>query len=155
VVDPPRFARIAFVVAAFLLAGMADTSGAGARNVILFIGDGMGAEHVPTHVSASSPPRLQVPPSEPLAREVQSVAQDAMATKVKLMKLLQEMRGFSEIHRFTPPARPAALFLMQLRSHVAETSNGKRRLVVRIDVKDAAPVADDVKIRHVLPGVRG
>lgn len=74
-----------------------------------------------------------------------------MATKIKLMKLLQEMRGLSEMRRWHRAPKPAALYLMQLRTHVAETSNARRRLVISIDLKDTAAVPDSVTIRHTSP----
>jgi len=72
-----------------------------------------------------------------------------MATKVKLMKLLQEMRGLAELNRRHPAPRPSALYLLQLRSHMAETSQSRRRLLVRIDLKDAIDLPHPVKINHV------
>jgi hypothetical protein len=74
-----------------------------------------------------------------------------MATKVKMMKFLQEVRGFAEMGRLAPPPKPAALFLMQLRAHVRETSTSRRRLVISIDLKDNPDIPDPVKITHVTP----
>ena len=72
-----------------------------------------------------------------------------MATKVKLMKFLQEMRGFSEMSRLHPAPKPSALFLMQLRAHMRETSQSRRRLVISIDLKDTPDIPNPVKITHV------
>jgi hypothetical protein len=72
-----------------------------------------------------------------------------MATKVKLMKFIQEVRGFTEISRRNPPARPSTLFLMQLRAHLAETSQSKHRLSVSIDLKDSQNIPHPVKITHL------
>ena len=74
-----------------------------------------------------------------------------MATKVKLMKLLQEMRGLSELGRRVPPRKPSPLYLMQLRSHLAETSHSHRRLIITVDLKDAAAFPHPVKINHIQP----
>jgi hypothetical protein len=74
-----------------------------------------------------------------------------MATKVKLLKLLQEMRGFSEFNRRHPAPRSSSLYLLQLRSHVAHTSHSKRRLIVTIDLKDSATLPHPVKINHLKP----
>jgi len=71
-----------------------------------------------------------------------------MATKIKLMKLLQEMRGFAEFGRRHFAPRPSALYLIQLRSHVAETSRTKRRLVISVDLKDHPDIPHPVKITH-------
>jgi hypothetical protein len=74
-----------------------------------------------------------------------------MATKVKLMKFLQEIRGLTEMCRRHPAPKPSALYLMQLRSHVAEASHAKRKLIVTIDLKDSATLPHPVKINYVKP----
>lgn len=72
-----------------------------------------------------------------------------MATKIKLMKLLQEMRGLAELNRRHPAPRPSALYLWQLRSHMAETSHSRRRLLVTIDLKESLDLPHPVKINHL------
>jgi hypothetical protein len=74
-----------------------------------------------------------------------------MATKVKLMKFLQEIRGLSEMCRRLPAPKPSALYLMQLRSHMAEASHARRKLTVTIDLKDSATLPHPVKINYVKP----
>lgn len=72
-----------------------------------------------------------------------------MATKVKMMKFLQEIRGLTELGRRYPAPKPSPLFLLQLRSHVAETSHSKHRLVITVDLKDNPDIPHPVKINHV------
>lgn len=72
-----------------------------------------------------------------------------MATKVKLMKFLQEMRGFSEMVRKHPTPKPSALYLMQLRTHLSDASHSKRRLIISVDLKDDAAIPHPVRITHV------
>ena len=74
-----------------------------------------------------------------------------MATKVKLMKFLQELRGFAEIRRPQFASKPAPLFLMQLRSHVTQSNRARRRYVIRIDLKDNPDIPHPVKINYVQP----
>jgi hypothetical protein len=74
-----------------------------------------------------------------------------MATKIKLLKLLQEMHAFAEIGRRHPLPKPSPLFLLQLRSHLAETSRPKRRLTVSVDLKDSLDLPHPVRITHVKP----
>jgi hypothetical protein len=76
-----------------------------------------------------------------------------MATKMKIMKLLQEMHAFAELERRHPASRTSPLFLLQLRSHMAETSRSKRRLIVSIDLRDSLDMPDPVKINHIKPGL--
>jgi hypothetical protein len=73
-----------------------------------------------------------------------------MATKIKMLKFLQERTAFTELNR-RPAAKPSALYLMQLRQHMLQTSIPKRRLVVRIDPKQNPCIPHPVKILHVKP----
>jgi hypothetical protein len=75
-----------------------------------------------------------------------------MATKIKLMKFLQEMHALAEMSRRPPAPRSTPLFLLQLRSHLAETSHSRRRLIVRLDLKDTLDMPHPVKINHVKNG---
>jgi hypothetical protein len=74
---------------------------------------------------------------------------ERMATKIKLLKLLQEMHAFAEITRRHPVAKTSPLFLLQLRSHMAETSRPRGRLIVSIDLKDSLDMPHPVGITHV------
>jgi hypothetical protein len=74
-----------------------------------------------------------------------------MATKIKLMKMLQEMHAFAEIGRTNPAPKPSPLYLMQLRSHLLQTSRPRRRLAIRVDLRDSLDLPDPVKITHVKP----
>lgn len=78
-----------------------------------------------------------------------------MATKIKLMKLLQEMHGLAELGRRRPATKSSPLFLLQLRSHMAETSRSKRRLIVSIDLKDSLDMPHPVRINHIKNGSAG
>jgi hypothetical protein len=71
-----------------------------------------------------------------------------MATKDKLMRLLQEVRGLAELTNPHPSMRePSPLFLLQMRSHLAETSRSKRRLIVNVD--ELAEFPQTIKITHL------
>jgi hypothetical protein len=75
-----------------------------------------------------------------------------MATKIKLMKMLQEMHGFAEMGCRCPASRLSPLYLLQLRSHVTETSRPRRhRLAIRIDLQDSLDMPHPVKITHITP----
>jgi len=71
-----------------------------------------------------------------------------MATKIKMLKLLQERNGFAELNR-KPGQKPSALFLMQLREHMFHTTQPRRRLIIRIDPKQNPCIPSPVKILHV------
>lgn len=78
---------------------------------------------------------------------------DRMATRIKMMKLLQEMRGIAEFTNRHPPARTPGLFLLQLRASVAQSAVPKRRLVISVAMKDQPDIPHPVRIthRHRLP----
>ena len=72
-----------------------------------------------------------------------------MATKMKLMKLLQEVRGIAQIMNRRPSPRQPTLYLMQLRERSAQVQTPKRRLAVMTDFKDSANTPLPIKINHV------
>jgi hypothetical protein len=75
-----------------------------------------------------------------------------MATKLKLMKFLQEIRGYAEITNRRPMPRPAALYLMQLRAQAVEVAMPRRKLPITVDLKKNPDLPHPVKITHVQPG---
>ena len=72
-----------------------------------------------------------------------------MATKEKIMRLLQEMRGLADITRRHPAPKPSPLFLMQLRSHLTNTNRPRHRLVIGGNISEAAHFPIPVKITHL------
>ena len=72
-----------------------------------------------------------------------------MATKDKLMRLLQEVRGLAEITRRQPAPKASPLFLMQLRSHLNSSSRPRYRVCISGDSSEAAHFPHPVKITHV------
>jgi len=72
-----------------------------------------------------------------------------MAAKIRMLKLLQEIRGFADIANRRPPPRSPGLVLMQIRSHVIQATLPRRRLSVKMDVKDPPDIPHPVKINHV------
>jgi hypothetical protein len=72
-----------------------------------------------------------------------------MAAKIKIMKMLQEIRGLAEVTNRRPVPKQPGLFIIQLRSHVHQTTQTRRKQTISIDVIEAAEIAHPVKIRHV------
>jgi hypothetical protein len=71
-----------------------------------------------------------------------------MATKVKLMTLLQQVRGYAEVTNRRPPPRPPMLYLMELREQTGNAQVPKRRLAVATDASsDNTPLP--IKITHI------
>lgn len=74
---------------------------------------------------------------------------EVMAAKVRIMKLLQEIRGFAEITQRRPQPRQPGLFLIQLRSHVVHTTATKRKQTIAVDMLEQPDVPHPVKITHL------
>jgi hypothetical protein len=72
-----------------------------------------------------------------------------MAAKIRMLKLLQEIRGFADMANRRPPPRSPGLVLMQIRSHVIQATLPRRKLSVQMDVQDGPDISHPVKINHV------
>jgi hypothetical protein len=72
-----------------------------------------------------------------------------MAAKIKMLKLLQEMRGFANVTNRRPPPRPPGLLLAQMRSQVVQASLVRRRLSIAMDKQDHPALPHPVKINHI------
>ena len=70
-----------------------------------------------------------------------------MATKVKLMKLLQEIRGLAQVTQRRPHTRAPGLFLLQLRSHVNQATFRRQRLVIQVQMHEPPDIPNPVKIK--------
>jgi hypothetical protein len=72
-----------------------------------------------------------------------------MANKAKLMKFLQEVRGYAQITNRRPAPRPSVLYLMQLRGRNGQANVPKRKLVVVTETQENANTPLPIKINHV------
>jgi hypothetical protein len=72
-----------------------------------------------------------------------------MATKMKLLKMLQEAKGLAQITNRKPAPRPPLLYLMQLRSQSNHAVTPRRRLTIETEALHA-PLP--IKINHVQTG---
>ena len=72
-----------------------------------------------------------------------------MATKDKLMRLLQEVRGLADINRRHPAPKSSPLFLLQLRSYLTNANRPRHRLFIGGDISEAAHFPTPVKITHL------
>lgn len=69
-----------------------------------------------------------------------------MATKMKMLKLLQEMRGLSDLSRLHVAPKTPALFLMELRNRMAQSHRPRPRTIIPVQMKDTYDFPDPVKI---------
>ena len=72
-----------------------------------------------------------------------------MAAKVKMLKLLQEIRGFAAIANRRPPPRSPGLLLMQIRALGIHDSLRRRKLNITIDRQSSLDIPHPVRIHHV------
>ena len=74
-----------------------------------------------------------------------------MAAKMKMLKLLQEIRAFAELTNRRPQPRFPGLFMTQIRSHALQGALPRRKLSIRIDTQTRLDAPYQVKINHVKP----
>ena len=73
-----------------------------------------------------------------------------MATKVHLMKFLQEARGYDLVTNRHPLPKPNGMFFSQLRAHIAETTLPmRRRIVISVNPADISNQVCAVRIVQV------
>lgn len=72
-----------------------------------------------------------------------------MANKAKLMKFLQEARGYAQVTNRRPAPRPSVLYLMQLRARTEQASPPKRRLIVVGETAENTNTPLPIKITHL------
>lgn len=76
-----------------------------------------------------------------------------MATKMKLLKLMQEVKGLAQITNRRPAPRPSVLYLMQLRGQAPVSPEiPKKRLVINMESADPCVVSFSIQINHVNQG---
>jgi hypothetical protein len=72
-----------------------------------------------------------------------------MAAKVRMLKLLQELRGFAEIVNRCPSPRPPGVLVAQMRPHVIQAAMPRRSLRVTMVEQGSGDSPRSVKIIHV------
>jgi hypothetical protein len=74
-----------------------------------------------------------------------------MATRIKMLKLLQEVRGFAQFaHRPTEP-RPAGPLLLEFRASMRRRAAARRKLVIQIEMQEPPDIPHPVPITILSP----
>ncbi len=68
-----------------------------------------------------------------------------MASRLNMMKMLHEMRGFADIAE-RPARRPALLLMMELRSRARRKALSRPRMFIPVNDKQGVDIPDPVKI---------
>lgn len=71
-----------------------------------------------------------------------------MATRVKILRMLQEARGLAEITNRRPPSHTSGPLLLQFRPPVSKAVS-KRKRTIRINTQDQPDIPHPVRITHV------
>ena len=72
-----------------------------------------------------------------------------MTTKVRLIKLLSDIREVEHPPVKRTPLKPLMLYLMELRAHPGERVFLKKKLVIPVESRETATLAQPVKITHL------
>jgi hypothetical protein len=72
-----------------------------------------------------------------------------MATRINILKLMQEIHGFARVTHRRPQPRPPGLFLMQIRAHGLPTTLPKRKLNIAVQMQEPSDLPHPVKINHL------
>ncbi len=84
-----------------------------------------------------------------MARDLQHQTTESMATRINMLKLLQEVRGFAQFATQPAEPRPTSPLLLQFRGPRTRKAAAKRRRVIRIDMQEAPDIPRPVPIVHL------
>ena len=71
-----------------------------------------------------------------------------MATRINMMKLLQEIQGMAQVTNRRPFRTTAALAL-QIRHPLQRNSRVRQRRIIRISMQNPPDIPNPVKIKHL------
>ena len=70
-----------------------------------------------------------------------------MATKIKMLKLLQETRGLAQVTNRRPPSRQPGLVILQIRENARQPALKRKRHLL-IDMQERLEIPHVVRIYH-------
>ena len=74
-----------------------------------------------------------------------------MATKINMMKMLQQARGMAQITNRRPQNRPPGPLMLEMRFSGSKTPAARRKRIIRIRMQNAIDIPHPVKITHLAP----
>jgi hypothetical protein len=72
-----------------------------------------------------------------------------MATKINMLKLLQEVRGFAQFATRAGETRPTGPLLLRLRGSLLRKGITRRKYIIRIDMQEQPNIPQPVPITHI------
>ena len=74
-----------------------------------------------------------------------------MATRMNMMKLLQEVRSMAQLISRRPSSRPPGPLLLQWQPYSSKNAAARRKWTLRIDIQDPPDIPQPVPIIHRPP----
>jgi hypothetical protein len=74
-----------------------------------------------------------------------------MATKINMMKMLQQARGMAQITNRRPQNRPPGPLMLEMRFSGSRTAAARRKRIIRIRMQNPLDIPHPVKITHLGP----
>ena len=74
-----------------------------------------------------------------------------MATKMNMMKMLQQARGMAQITNRRPQNRPPGPLMLEMRFSTSRTSPARRKRIIHIKMQNPLDIPHPVKITHLDP----
>jgi hypothetical protein len=74
-----------------------------------------------------------------------------MATKVNMLKMLQQARGMAEITNRRPQHRPLGPLMLEMRFSSSKAASARRKRIIRIKMQSPLDIPHPVKIKHLDP----
>ena len=72
-----------------------------------------------------------------------------MATRMNMMKLLQEIRGMAQVTNRRPLTRTSLVLALQIRPPALRNAKTRQRRTIRISMQDPLDIPHPVKIKHL------
>jgi hypothetical protein len=84
-----------------------------------------------------------------MARDLQHRPSERMATRINMLKLLQEVRSLTQFGTRQGETRPAGPLLLQFRGARLRKTTARRRRVIRIDMQEPPDIPKPVQITYL------
>jgi len=75
-----------------------------------------------------------------------------MATRINMMKLLLEVRGFAQLADLRLPTKPQGPLLLQFHSATAKVAALKRKRTLRVSIQDPPDIPQPIPIKYLDAG---
>ena len=74
-----------------------------------------------------------------------------MATRIKMLKLLQEVRGFTQFAQRPPETKPAGPLLLDFQGAMRRRAASRRKWTIKIEMQEPVDIPHPVPITYLSP----